>query len=313
MRRNFGISSQVKATLTIAPPLSLSIYLVLARYLFQTGITVSSQQPQSPRAPAGSSTQRPQPSRRVSAIAWPASSSTRHAFCVPLDNYEYCWGLKRGELNPYLKGSANHVRVQSSLKAALKAGRIIPLPSEGIITSVAELQAFNGCSRLQDRERVFTVGALLYLGLNHLGVVGGVAPNLGYIILCSVPGEDERDRFEARSESLEAESANDRGEVTGGCRRRIRGMVKVPMLSRCCVRGMGDDEVWMKIAGYDGWRRMIVIVRVLFDGMVLGPGVMQIEGPYQVVGIGCLSTAPAQSYSALSARGCQGYESSGIP
>ncbi|KAF8995401.1 hypothetical protein BDZ89DRAFT_1123096 [Hymenopellis radicata] len=90
--------------------------------------------------------------------------STRASFASPkdltllpskdlfLDNYEYCWGLKRGELNPYLKGSANHIRVQPSMKAALTAGRIILLPSEEIITALAELQASNGRSRLEDRE-----------------------------------------------------------------------------------------------------------------------------------------------------------------
>ncbi|KAF8903794.1 hypothetical protein CPB85DRAFT_1564294 [Mucidula mucida] len=98
----------------------------------------------------------------------PQNISTRASFASPkdlallpskdlfLDNYEYCWGLKRGELNPYLKGSANHVRVQPSLRAALKAGRIILLPSEEIITALAELQASNGRSRLQDRERFLT-------------------------------------------------------------------------------------------------------------------------------------------------------------
>ncbi len=57
-----------------------------------------------------------------------------------------------------------HVRtVQPSLKAGLKAGRIILLPSEEIITALTTLQASNGHLRLEDHERFPMVGAFLHL------------------------------------------------------------------------------------------------------------------------------------------------------
>ncbi|KAF8903759.1 hypothetical protein CPB85DRAFT_1255617 [Mucidula mucida] len=224
-----------------------------------------------------------------------------------------------------------HVRtVQPSLKAGLKAGRIILLPSEEIITALTTLQASNGHLRLEDHESNSKPAPKR----SHSSSPGTKPEGIdigNWVAHCNSTAFEtpEDDSAEVGGYASMARSLEDVMNVKQGAKETPASLHKhnpkrkltvvllydpldlhklgkkvvifcepggtVPLAYPTMV---GSRPASLHLTGQSAF--MILIVRVLFDAVALG--LWRDANP-----------ARAHSDSALSAWGCQKSESSGIP